>query len=68
MAPACWRPSRPEPRWDEINIGTYLSDDAVSLVLVTGDKLNDILNSALAQMLDSDSEQYGISRSSAACG
>ena len=44
---------------DEINIGTYLSDDAVSLVLVTGDKLNDILNSALAQMLDSDSEQYG---------
>lgn len=44
---------------DETNIGTYLSDDAVSLVLVTGDKLNDILNSALAQMLDADSEQYG---------
>lgn len=44
---------------DETNIGMYLADETVSLVVVTGDKLNDILNSALAGMLDAGSEQYG---------
>lgn len=44
---------------EEGNIGSYLADDTVSLVVVTGDKLNDILNSAMAGMLDTGSEQYG---------
>lgn len=44
---------------DESNLGEYLEDETLSLVVITGDKLNDILNMALAGTSSAQNENYG---------
>lgn len=44
---------------DENNIAQYLEDSSLSLVVITGDKLNDMLNVALKGMFSAQDENYG---------
>lgn len=44
---------------DENNIAEYVEDSPLSLVVITGDKLNDVLNAALRGMFSAQDENYG---------